>query len=307
VLLLLTVVGMTFYTSVTRRSHKFITIGGKGAKPRIVELGRWKWACIGFLSLYVGLSMVLPYLALAFSSLQTFATQNIIDVKLTFDNYRYILNSPNLMRSIANTLLVSIVAATAAVVLVLIAAFGVVRGRSRLWNAVEWLIMLPVALPGVIIGFGVLWTYVASPLYGTLVLLVLVNVIRWQSFGIGVTKAGLYQIDGSLEEAARMQGAGVLRAAWTISLPLIRRSLMAAWLFMIVMSMKELAASILVASARNTVLAVATWDLAIAGEFNKAAALAIVQTVLVLGLIIITARVFRIDIRNMGGSAERNI
>lgn len=304
VLLLLTALGMAYYSRVTRKSHKFITVGGKGAKPRTIALGRWKWLCLAILGVYVGLSTVLPYLALLFSSFQTFATANILNVKLTLDNYTYILSSPNLVRSIANTVIVSAIAATLAVLLVVAAAYGAVRGKSRLWGVVEWLIMLPVSLPGVIIGFGVLWTYVASPLYGTILLLILINVIRWQSFGIGVTKAGLYQIDGSLEEAARMQGAGALRAAFTISLPLIRRSLLAAWLFMIVMSMKELAASILVASARNTVLAVATWDLAIAGEFNKAAALAIVQTLLMLALILITAKIFRIDLRNMGGSAE---
>jgi len=305
VLLIITVVGMAVYTASTRRSQRFITIGGKGSRPRIVPLGAWKWPWLALLGGYIAFSMLLPYAALAFSSFQAFATQSLSVASLTLDNYRYILASPNIMRSIGNTVLVSAVAATIAAALVLIAAFGVIRIKGRLWHTVEWLMILPVALPGVIIGYGVLWTYVSTPLYGTLALLILVNVLRWQSFGIGVTKAGLFQIDHALEEAARMSGAGALRAAWSISLPLIRRSVLAAWLFMIVMAMKELAASLLVASTRNTVLAVATWDLAIAGEFNKAAALAIVQSALVLILIVVVAKLFRIDLRGMGSGSER--
>lgn len=302
ILLAITLVGIAIYRAATTKAHRYVTIGGKGSRQRTVDLGRWRIPVLLGLLGYVALSVVLPMVALLIGSLQRFYGATLTSANLGLDAYRSVLSSAPMVNSIRNTLVVAVVAATLCTLLTALIAYMALRSKLPGRRTADFVASLPIAVPGVVLGLGFLWIYVRTPLYATVWLLIIVNVTRWQPFGLGVMKSGLLQVHRELEESARVSGAGHARVISDVLIPVLRSSLLASWLFIAIMSVKELAASLLVATQSSTVIAVQTWNVAQAGRYNVAAALAVIQTLMMVGLFAIARWVFRVDLVKVGAS-----
>jgi iron(III) transport system permease protein len=302
ILLAITLVGIVIYRWATTRAHRYVTIGGKGSRPRTVDLGRWRVPVLLGLLTYIMLSVVLPMVALVIGSLQRFYGARLVPENLGLDAYRSVFSSAPMMNSIRNTLVVAVVAATLCTFLTALIAYAALRSKLPGSRTADIVASLPIAVPGVVIGLGFLWVYVRTPLYATVWLLILVNVTRWQPFGLGVMKSGLLQVHRELEESARVSGAGHVRVMRDVLIPVLRSSLLASWLFIAIMTVKELAASLLVATQSNSVIAVQTWNVAQAGRYNVAAVLAVIQTLMMIGLFVLARWAFRVDLVKVGAS-----
>jgi iron(III) transport system permease protein len=161
--------------------------------------------------------------------------------------------------------------------------------------------VLPVAVPGLVYGIGLLWTYIQTPLYGTIWILLLAYVAKFLPYGILVSRNGVLQIHRDLEQSARMSGATAAQALTHVTMPLMRVTLIAILFFVMIMSIKELSASILLYSQNSQVLSVLTWHYMDAGNYQFASAVGVVQSVMMIILVVVTRVLFRVKLETAIG------
>jgi len=134
---------------------------------------------------------------------------------------------------------------------------------------------------------------VPSPIYGTLLIILLAYTGRFIPLGVRSANAAFRQIDPSLEETARVTGAGWLRTFWSVTLPLARPGLFAGSLLVFVPALQELSASVLLFSSGSITLAVAVYNLYETGALGPVAALAIVTMCIITAAIVLATRLGR--------------
>jgi iron(III) transport system permease protein len=191
------------------------------------------------------------------------------------------------LNALWNSLLVCAGAATAVVFLSAIAAWLSVRTRMRGRWLVDALASLPLAVPGVVLGAALLFLYlrVSLPIYGTLWILFIAYLTGYLPYGMRYASVSLVQISRELEEAAEVSGASRWQAFRRVLLPLAAPGLVAGWLLIVTLSLRELSSSLLLYSPGNEVLSVRIWLLYQGGQLPELAALGLV---LVLGLTLLT-------------------
>src|SRR3989441_637102 len=137
------------------------------------------------------------------------------------------------------------------------------------------------------------WLRVPLPIYGTLLIILLAYTGRFIPLGVRSANAAFRQIDPSLEETARVTGAGWLRTFRSVTLPLARPGLFAGWLLVFVPALQELSASVLLFSSGSITLAVAVYNLYETGALGPVAALAIVTMLIITAAIALATRLGR--------------
>jgi iron(III) transport system permease protein len=295
-LLWIAVLGLAWQRRVTSGTDRFSTIGGKPGGRRIIRLGRLRYAAAGVGVLYVTLAVGLPYVGLVLGSLLRFVTPRITPQLLTLDNYAKVVNGANI-QAVTNTLLLSVLGSLAGVLLFLIVSFILLRTESPFRRMLDYVTVLPTALPAVVLGVGLLWAFVVLPLplYGTLLGLGIAYLVRYAGYGIRQANIAVSQISPSLEEAARTLGAGPFRAFVTIVAPLIRSSLQALWLTLFVLFSLEISATIFLYSPTSITLPVLLWNQSASGSLPVAFAIAAAQATGILLLVGIGQRLIRAD------------
>jgi len=264
-----------------RRSY--VTVGGKGARPQLIDLGPMRWVLLGFCVLVFAVAIVLPYGALIAVSLSK--SWGLSFWKgLTLDNYRFVLLEYNVtQRAILNSLLLATLAATIAVLLGAVIGWIDVRTKAMGRRLLDYAALVPLGLPGIVMAVALIQFWLAMPvaLYGTLTILLLAYVGRYIPLGVRAANTSLRQIDASLEESARVLGASWARTLREVTLPLIRPGLFAGWLLVFVPVIQELSASILLFSSSSITLAVAVYNLYETGYTEPVAALAMVNMAII--------------------------
>jgi iron(III) transport system permease protein len=163
-----------------------------------------------------------------------------------------------------------------------VVAWIVVRSRVRGRWTLDALASLPLVVPGLVLGVALLFIYLHSPLqvYGTLWILLLAYVTRFMPHGVRFASAAMRQLSGELEEASRASGASWWQTFRRVTLPLLAPGLAAGWIFVFILSMRELASSILLYAPGTQVVAVRIWQEFQDGQFASPAALGTVLVAL---------------------------
>jgi len=285
---LMVVVACTLYVyfRVTREAARFHTITGKGYRPALMPLGPWRWVAAAGILLYSFVLLVLPFLIILWASLLPFYMQPSIEAlsKFTLSNYATAIHFPKITQAIKNSLLLGLGSATFVMVLTIFASWILVRTKLRGRWLLDLLTTLPLLFPGIVMGLAILRFYliVPIPVYGTLWILLIAFVTRYVPYGIRYTHTGLLQLHRELEEAAFASGASWLNCMRRIILPLITPSVLGGWVFVFLLSAKELSMSILLVSPQTPVVSVAIYDLWENGQVNELAALSVIwSTILV--------------------------
>jgi iron(III) transport system permease protein len=292
--LLLAVLGLLVYQRITAQASRFATISGRGYAPRRIDLGRWRWplgiACLAFVTLAFGL----PVLVLAWASLLPFYAPPSAEAlaRVSLDNYLFVLQYPTTVRSLVNSFVLAIGAGTVASLLTLAAAWLVVRAANRWGRALDLLVFVPRAFPGIVLGLSLLWIYISLPfsLYGTLWVIGIAYVTRFMPMSMRFSYAAMIQVHRELEEAAQVAGGTWPYNFRRVILPLVMSGFVSSWIFVAAYSFRELSASILLAGPGSEVAAVTIWDLWNNGKTGPTAALCMLVLVL-LGLLLAVFRV----------------
>jgi iron(III) transport system permease protein len=294
VLFWVSVMGVMLYRYASQSAQRFVTVTARGFRIRQVRLRGWRIPAMALIAAYVLLSIGLPYLALIYTSLTRYITASVMHAPWTWDNVLWARDAPEVTDSIVNTLLVGVVTPTLCVGLAVVLAFAIRRMRVPLGRTLDYLAMFPIAIPGIVLGTGIFWTYVTTPVYGTIWILVLAFIASYLPFAYRISDTALMQIDKSLEEASLLCGvahAGTLRR---ITVPLIRPALLSAWVMVFIFSVREISAAILLASPSNEVLSTVSWNYLDYGDQQKAAVLGLIQTVILIGGVLAGQFVFRV-------------
>lgn len=298
ILLWVTAIGVLLQRHITRVSERFVTFGAKGHQSRPLRLGRWKWLALAFIGLYVLSADILPFGALLLSSFMRYSASALTADVFTLQQYVDLFNLEATREALWNTIWLALLSAGICALAGALISFMEVR-RQNLWTTLLALLgVLPVAVPGLVYGIGLMWLYLRTSLYGTAWILLLAYVAKFLPFSIVVSRSGILQIHRELEESARTSGASSLTALRLITLPLLQPTLIGIVFFIMLMSIKELSASVLLYSDRGQVLSVLTWHYMASGNYQFAAALGMVQTVIMMAIVIVTRAIFRIELEH---------
>ncbi|MCP2338957.1 ABC transporter permease [Actinomadura rupiterrae] len=280
------VLGLAFslwYQRTLRAGRKYQVVAGKSRRPSQIRLGRWRWVAWLLVAGYFLWSTVLPMLMVVWVSLLPFVQKPSAQAfqVVSFDNYRN-LDWAFVLRGLATTAKVMVLAPTLAVVLSLMFSYVVVRARTRFRYVYDLVAFLPQAVPSSIFAFGAMtaalyWTRGWYGLYGTLVLMVCVMALVQLAFGTRMFNAGLLQIHIELEESAAMSGASTWTAVRRITLPLLRPVLTYTWLWLALLSLRDLTVPALLGSRDTLTLSVASWTLFNSGQVGPSSALTLLM------------------------------
>jgi iron(III) transport system permease protein len=270
------------------RGRDFSVVTGKGYKPRVVRLGRFRYVTLAFCLLYFGIATVLPMSqVLVGSFLKVFGLPRA-DL-FTFDNYLAILSDATLWRGLINTFIVCGAAAAITVALCAMIGYTVTRTHFIGRRPLEVLSWLPWAIPGIVAGLGMLWAYITLPvpLYGTLVLLVIVLLTTGLPLGVRVMSGSMVQLGRELEESSRVHGASWQYTFAHILAPLLKPAVAGAFLLVFVSFSRAVSTTILFVGPGTELLAVTLFSYSQAGKFQIVSALAIVlMTINVTALVV---------------------
>ncbi len=290
-LLVVCLIAVYFYRRATRNAEAFATITGKGYRPTRIELGRWRWPVSIAICFVFLVALGLPLLTLAWQSFFRNLSQPFLGspTPATLENYRYILRYPIFLDAVRTSVVVSAMAATVVVGLTLIMAWMARRSASRFAWLLDALASAPIAIPSVIVGASILFTYLVIPIgvYDTIWILLIAYVTLSLPYGMRFASSGITQIHRELEEAAATSGATTGQIITRVVLPLILPFLLAAWIYVFVLSVRELGASIFLVGPGTNVLgtiSLTMWEEG--GSYGAVAALGVLQ---VLPLLIIVA------------------
>ena len=268
--------------------RRFDTVTGKGYRPRVVALrpgGRI--AALALETVYIGCGVVLPVMALLMVSFSSIWTGRLNPKALTTDNFEYVLFNYKLtQQAIENSLFLALVGATFGVAMAVLQAYYLQRGSPRGRTLVESILSLPLGIPGIILGLGFLILAIRTPLYSTLAIILIAYVARFFPFATRTVSSMLLAINPELEQSARASGATWLQTMRYVLLPLLLPAIIAAWLMLFVIFIRELGATILLYAQGTETISVA---LVILSErsFGYVAALAVIQLVLLLGAFVL--------------------
>jgi iron(III) transport system permease protein len=301
-LLCVCLLAVYFYRRATRNAEAFATITGKGYMPTRIALGRWRWPVSIAIALVFVLALGLPLFTLAWQSFFSNLSQPFMGSSppATLANYRYILRYPIFLNAVRTSVVVSAMAATVVVAVTLVMAWIARRSASRLAWLLDGLASAPIAIPSVIVGASILFTYLVIPIgvYGTIWILLIAYVTLCLPYGMRFASSGIAQIHRELEEVAEVSGARAVAVLTRVLLPLLLPFLLAAWIYAFVLSVRELGASIFLVGPGTNVLATISltmWEEG--GSYGAVAALGMLQIapllVIVAGLRFLETRVHR--------------
>jgi iron(III) transport system permease protein len=294
-LLVITSGGIYWQSRFAQSGSRYATVGGKGYRPRRMDLGRWRYAAGGFLLLYAALVIGLPFLVLVWSSLQRFyAVPSLTALKtVSFDNYRAVMDTPGMGDAVWNSMFLAFATATAVMMLSAIIGWLVLRTRIPGRWLLDNIASLPMVMPGLVIGLGLMVTYLAlgGGLYGTIWILLIAYMTRFLPYGMRFNTASLLQLHKELEESAQLSGASWLTTFRRIVLPLLKPGLIAGWIYIVIVSIRELSSSVLLYSPDSEVVSVVLWEMWQNGQYVQLSALG-VMLIAALFVFVLAAQAF---------------
>ena len=265
------------------RARSFVTITGKAFRPRVMDVGPLRWPLLVMCLLYLGVAVVLPVVTLLYASFQRLATFFPRADNFTLANYTTALSLDAVRSALWNSLLLGLGTASIGVVVMGFLSWMIYRSRLPGAGAIEYILMFPQAVPRLVFAFGMLWAWLIFPIpiYGTLWLLLIAYLTVFLPLGIRTISGVMLQIDRSLEESAQMCGASWGYRMRTVTMPLLRPGLIAAWLLLFIASVRELGASILLMGPKAKVITPAIVESWFSTSTELTSAMALLQTLAV--------------------------
>jgi iron(III) transport system permease protein len=296
----LSIVALTFplvylQRRLLRTAGRFAVIGGKGQAFRPLPLGALRWPAVFLLLLWLAVTVLLPLVGVTLRSLVSSWGEGVkLTEVLTLDHFRELTGYPNLVRGIVNTLLIGAIGGALSVGFYAIVGLAAHRWQSRWVSFLDYLVMLPRALPGLIVGLAFLWVFLffkpIAPLRTTLFSLWIAYTVVWLAYGLRLISASLLQVKPELEEAARVTGARQRLVYRDVTLPLIRFGLIGSWLLIFMMFVREYSTGVYLLGPGTEVigsLIVSLWG---TGAVDLISALSVIEVGLVGFILFIALR-----------------
>ena len=282
-----------FYLS----GKEFAVISGKSMQPNVVRLGVHRYWLLAVALAIVLVTTVAPLVAILLTALVRAYGLPPLPENLTFQNfYDVLMLNEAARRGIVNSIGLAVAAATIISILSAFIAYIIVKTKMRGRALLDFISNAPYTLPGTVVALAMILAWLKPiplidfRLYNTIWILLIAYVARYLAFGVRTAAGSLAQVHASLEEAARVSGAGWLQAFRDIVVPLIRPGLFAGWFLVFIPSLRELTISALLWSTRNETIGVVVFNLQQSGNTSASAALAVIMIIVLLLANVITRR-----------------
>ena len=268
--------------------RSFTTVTGKGFRPNVLDLGPWKWVAFGYNVFFIMVAVVLPIVCLIIVSLHPVWTGKIVLADMTTINYVKTLFwwRPEAIAAatngIGNSLILSFGGASIAMILALVISYMIHRTKGFGVRMLDFLSMVPIGFPGIVLAMGVLITYIQTPIYATLWILMLAYITRFFPYGQRNISSIMLAISEELDQSSRMCGASWFTTLRRITIPLLKPGLFAGWILLFIIFLRELSISIILFTTGTETLSVGVYYLTNFENEPLTAALSMAQTVMLL-------------------------
>jgi iron(III) transport system permease protein len=290
-LLLITTLGIYAQTRFSSRDTRYSTVTGKGFRPRSIDLGNWRYVTAAIFSLYFVIIVLLPFLVLVWSSLQKFYSAPSWEAlgRISLDSYRAVLGYPQFGQTVWNSLVLAVGSAITVMLVSAVISWIVVRTKVRGRWMLDNIASLPLVFPGLVLGLAIMVCYLTVDIgiYGTLWIMFIAYVTRFLPYGMRYNSASMLQIHKELEESAAMSGASWSMAFRRVVLPLLQPGLLAGFIYVMIVSIRELSSSILLYSPGTEVVSIMIWELWQNGQYVELSALGVMLMIALLCLVML--------------------
>jgi iron(III) transport system permease protein len=277
--------------------RSFTTVTGKGFRPNVLDLGQLRWAAFGLNMVYILVSVVLPIVSLVIVSLHPVWTAEIRPDQMSLGNYEKTLFfwDPNSITAATNGIINSFIlafgGASIAMVLALVVSYMIHRTKGFGSRLLDFLCVVPIGFPGIVLAMGVLVTYIQTPIYATLWILLLGYITRFFPYGQRNIASIMMAISEELDQSSRMAGASWFTTLRRITIPLLKPGIFAGWILLFVIFLRELSISIILYTTGTETLSVGVYYLANFENEPLTSALSMAQTVVLLICIYVFRRI----------------
>lgn len=268
------------YQKMTRHSERYATVTGKGYRPRLIDLGLWKYVALGFFMVYFALAVLFPILVMFWASLIPFyqAPSREAFAVVSLGSYRELLRDSEVIKALRNTVILMLQSAFVTTLIATIIAWVIIRFRFFGRRALDLLTFLPHAVPSVVLALALLYVYLTFdflPIYGTTMIILVGFVTKYLPFSTRTMQASIVQIHRELEEAARVSGASLITVLRKIIIPLLLPTVAGVAIWVAVHAMRELSMALMLNSTSNNVISFLIWSYWEGGQIQQASALGV--------------------------------
>jgi iron(III) transport system permease protein len=267
-------------------AQRYLSVRATGLRSAPLKLGLWRWPVFLAIALWFAVTVLVPLAAITLRSfVETWGEGIALAQVLTLDHYRALLEHPDVVRGMVNTLGIGLIGGAAAVAFYTAIALAIHRRPSGWTQAVDYLVMVPRAMPGLVAGLALLWVFLffkpLTPLRETLFSVWLAYTLVWLAYGMQLVSGTLLEVDPQLEDVARTVGATQARVKFDITLPLIRNGMLASWLVIFLIFVREYSTGVYLLGPGTEVigsLLVSLWG---TGAIDLVSALSVVNMVMI--------------------------
>ncbi|HEX5278482.1 MAG TPA: iron ABC transporter permease [Micropepsaceae bacterium] len=281
IMLVIMAVLLRLYGNFSRHAEKYQTISGKGFRPRVIAIGRWRWLASGVLvALFLALIFFPVAITLWVALVPYYDGINAQALaRFSLANFRTVLFETSFGSALVNTFVLGLATATIVAAFTVLSAWLAVRRRPGAW-LLDQLASAPLVFPAIVLAVAYLQFVLNVPLalYGTLLSIILASVVQFMPFGMRYSYAGVLQIHRELEEASAMSGAGAATTFLRVVVPLAAPAMVTCWLFVFLMVSKAVSIPLLLAGPNSQVVSVTMFDMWQNGVAPELAALGIIWT-----------------------------
>jgi iron(III) transport system permease protein len=269
-----------------KNAGKYVTVKGKAGRQRPLPLGGWRWVAAAILALWLLLTVVVPLTGIVLRAFVTNWGEGVSLAEVfTLDNFRTVFGQPTLVRGIVNTVLIGVVGGALAVACYTAIGLATHRKPDGWSRFVDYLVLVPRAVPGLLAGLAFLWVFLffppLSPLRTTVFSLWLAYTVVWLAYGMRLVSSSLLQVGPELEEAAQSAGATRGQISRDVTLPLVRYGLLASWLLVFMIFEREYSTGVYLLGPGTEVIGSLLVSLWSTGGADMVAALSLINVVLV--------------------------
>ncbi|HEY3303296.1 MAG TPA: iron ABC transporter permease [Candidatus Binatia bacterium] len=299
VFLLVLAILLFAYWKLLSGKRKFTVVTGQGYSTARVKLGKWRYAALGGCAAYIAVMMLLPLLFLVIGSFMRRYGFFGINAPFTLAHWQRLFADPIFLVSLKNSLIIATVTALGGILLYSTVAYMLVSRRMIAAAALESFCWLPHVLPGILLGLGVLWLFLSTPLrhvlYGTVWGIAFALILSDSPVTTQAFKAGLLQLGADLEEAARVSGASWWYTYRRILLPLLGPIAAAVGLMNFGGALTSISTPVLLYSHQSRPLSILLLEYSFTGELERGAALGLLITMIICSMMFV-ARKFGLEL-----------
>ena len=276
------------------RRGSYALVGGRGFRAKLYPLGRWTPLALAGCGLYALLAVILPGLVLIKTSLQPYPTPKF--GLWTLDNWTAFFEKADLLQTLLRSLYLSTFGATFCVVLTAVIAYIIHRSNAPGRRFLEQAAVMPIGIPGIVMGLAMIWAYITWPVWGSLWVLVIAYITLFMPYGVRALGATIVQIHPELEESSRVHRASWLRTFVRVVLPLLRPGIYSTWILLFIIFIREISAAVLLTSINTRLFPVLIFEQWTEGYLNVMSAGALLLSLIMLAVIALFKWGFRVDL-----------